>query len=97
MGIAVHTELNDLVGFKDNDIEKFEAFAKDSYSYLEISDYNTTGIGEKPFQSLMQGIFKSTKATSGSQGSKGVGKTAYYASSYLRTMVKERTYFRELD
>ncbi|SDH09918.1 hypothetical protein [Winogradskyella thalassocola] len=157
---AEHTELNDIVGFKDNDIEKFgvnpaksivreaiqnscdaldinngqtqvevviktgtikkselpnfsaieghikscvntendeaenkeiqrhiEAFSQDSYSYLEISDYNTTGMGEKPFQSLTQGIFKSTKATSGSQGSKGVGKAAYYASSYLRTML----------
>ena len=157
---AKHTELNDIVGFKDNDIEKFgvnpaksivreaiqnscdaldidngqtqvkvviktgsikkadlpnfsdieahiksclnpendkaenqeiqrhiDAFSKGSYSYLEISDYNTTGMGEKPFQSLTQGIFKSTKATSGSQGSKGVGKAAYYASSYLRTML----------
>jgi hypothetical protein len=157
---AEHTELNDIVGFKDNDIEKFgenpaksivreaiqnscdaldidnghkqvsvviktgqvqksqlpnftaierhikaclnsendgaeneeiqrhiDAFTNDNYSYLEISDYNTTGMGEKPFQSLTQGIFKSTKATSGSQGSKGVGKAAYYASSYLRTML----------
>lgn len=157
---AKHTELNDIVGFKDNDIEKFgvnpaksivreaiqnscdaldidngqtqvevviktgsikkselpnfseiedhikscinpenddaenkeiqrhiNAFPKNSYSYLEISDYNTTGMSEKPFRSLTQGIFKSTKATSGSQGSKGVGKAAYYASSYLRTML----------
>jgi hypothetical protein len=157
---ATHTELNDIVGFKDNDIEKFgenpaksivreaiqnscdaldiqnnqkqvkvviktgsvkkldlpnfsdiedhikscinkendeaendeierhiNAFSEDSYTYLEISDYNTTGMAEKPFQSLTQGIFKSTKATSGSQGSKGVGKAAYYASSSLRTML----------
>lgn len=157
---AKHTELNDIVGFKDNDIEKFgenpaksivreaiqnscdaldfenghtqvevviktgtinknklpnfsaiedhikacvdtenddaenkeiqrhiDAFGDTEYSYLEIADFNTTGMGEKPFQSLTQGIFKSTKATSGSQGSKGVGKAAYYASSYLRTMI----------
>jgi hypothetical protein len=157
---AEHTPLNDIVGFKDNDIEKFgenpaksivreaiqnscdaldidngqtqvkvviktgnvnksqlpnfqdieehikacydaenddaenkeiqrhiDAFSKDTFSFLEISDYNTTGMGQKPFQSLTQGIFKSTKATSGSQGSKGVGKAAYYASSYLRSML----------
>lgn len=157
---AEHTELNDIVGFKDNDIEKFgvnpaksivreaiqnscdaldieneqtqvkvvirtgsvkkhelpnfsdleehiksciniendeaenqeiqrhiDAFSTDSYSYLEISDYNTTGMGEKPLRNLTQGIFKSTKANSGSQGSKGVGKAALYASSYLRTML----------
>lgn len=157
---AEHTELNDIVGFKDNDIEKFgvnpaksivreaiqnscdaldidngetqvevviktgvvkkselpnfneieahikscinsendesenqeiqrhiNAFSSDKYTYLEISDFNTTGMGAKPFQSLTQGIFKSTKANSGSQGSKGVGKAAYYASSYLRTML----------
>jgi hypothetical protein len=157
---AEHTSLNDIVGFKDNDIEKFgenpaksivreaiqnscdaldidngqtqvkvviktgtvsksqlpnfqkiedhikfcihpendpaendeiqrhiDAFSNDTFSYLEISDYNTTGMGEKSFESLTRGIFKSTKATSGSQGSKGVGKAAYYASSYLRTML----------
>lgn len=63
------------------------AFEKDMYTYLEISDYNTTGMGRTPFESLTQGIFKTSKASSGSQGSKGVGKAAYYASSYLRTML----------
>lgn len=64
-----------------------EAFEKQSYTYLEISDYNTTGMDYKSFKSLTQAIFKSTKSYSGSQGSKGVGKAAYYASSYLRTML----------
>jgi hypothetical protein len=64
-----------------------EAFEQHSYTYLEISDYNTTGMDYKSFKSLTQAIFKSTKSYSGSQGSKGVGKAAYYASSYLRTML----------
>lgn len=64
-----------------------EAIEDDEYSYLEISDYNTMGMGLIPFESLTQGIFKSTHKHPGSQGSKGVGKAAYYASSYLRTML----------
>ena len=64
-----------------------DAIETDTYSYLEISDYNTIGMGQVPFESLTQGIFKSTKFNTGSQGSKGVGKAAYYASSYLRTML----------
>jgi hypothetical protein len=64
-----------------------EAFEQESYTYLEISDYNTTGMDYKSFKSLTQAIFKSDKGYSGSQGSKGVGKAAYYASSYLRTML----------
>lgn len=64
-----------------------DAFEDDAYTYLEIADYNTTGMDLKPFEGLTQGIFKSVKKISGSQGSKGVGKAAYYASSYLRTML----------
>lgn len=64
-----------------------DAIETDTYSYLEISDYNTMGMGQVPFESLTQGIFKSTHKHPGSQGSKGVGKAAYYASSYLRTML----------
>lgn len=64
-----------------------QAFESERYSYLEISDYNTTGMDYKAFKSLTQAIFKSSKNYSGSQGSKGVGKAAYYASSYLRTML----------
>ncbi|WP_010136515.1 hypothetical protein [Ochrovirga pacifica] len=59
----------------------------DFYTYLEISDYNTTGMTKKSFESLTQGIFKSNKTNASSQGSKGVGKAVYYASSYLRTML----------
>jgi hypothetical protein len=62
-------------------------FKNNQYKYLEISDYNTTGMDLKSFENLTQGIFKSNKANAGSQGSKGVGKAAYYAGSYLRTML----------
>ena len=68
-------------------VRHLEAIEADEYTYLEISDYNTMGMGKTPFESLTQGIFKSTKFNTGSQGSKGVGKAAYYASSYLRTML----------
>jgi hypothetical protein len=64
-----------------------DAFESDCYTYLEIADYNTTGMNLKSFEGLTQGIFKSVHKRSGSQGSKGVGKAAYYASSYLRTML----------
>lgn len=64
-----------------------EAIEDDEYSYLEISDYNTMGMGLIPFESLTQGIYISRGKLPGSQGSKGVGKAAYYASSYLRTML----------
>lgn len=64
-----------------------DAFEIDTYTCLEISDYNTTGMGKTPFMSLTQGLFKSTKQNKSSQGSKGVGKAAYLASSYLRTML----------
>lgn len=64
-----------------------DAFERDSYRYIEISDYNTTGMGEKAFEGFTQGVYKSSQKAAGSQGSKGVGKAAYYASSYLRTML----------
>ena len=64
-----------------------DAFEEDEYTYLEISDYNTTGMDIESFKSLTQAIFKSTGKKGFSQGSKGVGKAAYYAASYLRTML----------
>lgn len=64
-----------------------DAFENPEYSFIEIADYNTTGMDLKSFKSLTQAIFKSNKSHLGSQGSKGVGKAAYYASSYLRTML----------
>lgn len=63
-----------------------DAFEKEEYTYLEISDYNTTGMTSEDLRTLTSAIFRSNKP-SGSQGSEGVGKAAYYASSYLRTML----------
>ncbi|MCH6198621.1 hypothetical protein MMU07_03450 [Aquiflexum sp. LQ15W] len=64
-----------------------DAFERDGYRYIEISDYNTTGMGLNAFEGFTQGVYKSSQKVAGSQGSKGVGKAAYYASSYLRTML----------
>lgn len=73
---------------ENKEIERhISSFETEYYTYLEISDYNTTGMDLKSFEGLTQGIFKSVKKISGSQGSKGVGKAAYYSSSYLRTML----------
>lgn len=63
------------------------AIEENQYRYLEISDFNTTGMTKKAFESFTQGIFKTVKSHQSSQGSKGVGKAAYYACSYLRTML----------
>ncbi|QAA80883.1 hypothetical protein EI546_03675 [Aequorivita sp. H23M31] len=57
------------------------------YQYIEVSDYNTKGMDPKSFLYFTQGDFKSHKDDPGSQGSKGVGKAAYFASSALRTMI----------
>lgn len=79
-------ETNDIA--ENKEIERHvNSFEQQYYTYLEISDYNTTGMDLKSFEGLTQGIFKSVKNIAGSQGSKGVGKAAYYASSYLRTML----------
>ncbi len=63
-----------------------KAIESTKYSYIEISDYNTTGMSERAFNFLTESKHKSDKP-SGSQGSKGVGKAAYLASSYLRTFI----------
>lgn len=60
---------------------------KTFYPYIEISDYNTKGMDPKSFLYFTQGDFKSNKDDPGSQGSKGVGKAAYYACSSLRTII----------
>lgn len=67
-------------------INLFEADQK-YYSYIEIADYNTTGMNKKSFLYFTQSDFKTNKESLGSQGSKGVGKAAYFACSSLRTML----------
>ena len=59
----------------------------DMYSYIEISDYNTTGMSEEGLLTLTQSDDRSYKQNNSAQGSKGVGKAAYFAASYLRTII----------
>lgn len=57
------------------------------YSYIQISDYNTTGMTTKELEALTQSDEVSHKQSNTAQGSKGVGKAAYFAGSYLRTIL----------
>jgi hypothetical protein len=78
---------------KANDDDKelistmYEAIEKDSYTCLEIADYNTKGMELKTsFDSFAHSRNVSTKSSAGSAGSKGMGKAAYFAASYLHTI-----------
>lgn len=66
-------------------IDEFEK--SDKYNYIEISDYKTTGMSEQGLLALTQSDDRSHKQKNSAQGSKGVGKAAYFAASYLRTII----------
>lgn len=51
---------------------------------MQISDYNTTGLNDENFESLIEGNNFSTKNSIDSAGSKGIGKAAPFAASDLR-------------
>ncbi|PHD56532.1 hypothetical protein [Bacillus wiedmannii] len=53
-------------------------------SVLKISDYNTTGLNKKKYESLVLGDGYSEKDDTDSAGSKGIGKAAPFAASDLR-------------
>ncbi len=57
---------------------------KDTIDMLVISDYNTTGLNNQNFASLIEGDGYSEKADETSAGSKGIGKAAPFAASNLR-------------
>lgn len=60
---------------------------RNSYSCLEIADYNTVGMEvSTSFDSFAHSRNVSTKKSAGSAGSKGMGKAAYFAASYLHTI-----------
>lgn len=61
-----------------------EVLSKDSVPMLVISDYNTTGLNDINFKSLIEGDGYSEKADETSTGSKGIGKAAPFAASNLR-------------
>lgn len=78
---------------KANDDDKeliktmYNAVEKDSYTCLEIADYNTKGMELKTsFDSFAHSRNVSTKSSVGSAGSKGMGKAAYFAASYLHSI-----------
>lgn len=57
---------------------------KDTVKVLKISDYNTRGLNEKNYKSLVLGNAYSEKDDGNSGGSKGIGKAAPFAASDLR-------------
>ena len=65
----------------------------DEISYLKVSDYNTKGMDYEEgnnkcgFYSFVQSIGNSSKSSSGSGGSFGFGKAAYYEFSNTRSIL----------
>ena len=57
-----------------------------TYRVLEVADENTTGMSKEQFYSFTQSQNISYGKASNSQGSKGIGKAVFFASSYLRTV-----------
>lgn len=75
------------IGNKDTlrHLERFdEVIHSDEISVLKISDYNTTGLLKKNFNSLIAGDAYSEKPEDTASGSKGIGKAAPFAASDLR-------------
>lgn len=63
------------------------AIEDNCYTCLEIADYNTKGMEVKTsFDSFAHSRNVSTKSSAGSAGSKGMGKAAYFAASYLHSI-----------
>lgn len=61
-----------------------DTFNSKEIEVLKISDYNTTGLRQKNYDSLIVGNGYSEKDNIGSGGSKGIGKAAPFAASNLR-------------
>ena len=68
-------------------LETFKSvLTSETIDMLVISDYNTTGLNNKNFASLIEGDAYSEKNDETSAGSKGIGKAAPFAASNLRTV-----------
>lgn len=68
-------------------LETFKSvLTSETIDMLVISDYNTTGLNNKNFASLIEGDAYSEKTDETSAGSKGIGKAAPFAASNLRTV-----------
>lgn len=89
---------------KANDDDKalitnmLKAVESSTYSYLEISDYNTRGMqASTTFDSFAHSRNVSTKSSGSSAGSKGMGKAAYFALSYLRTLIVSSVFYEDME
>ena len=68
-------------------LETFKSvLTSETIDMLVISDYNTTGLNNQNFASLVEGDGYSEKSDETSAGSKGIGKAAPFAASNLRTV-----------
>ncbi len=66
-------------------LERYEEILrKDSIKVLRIADYNTSGLEEINWESLIENAGISVKDDAGSAGSFGIGKSAPFAASDLR-------------
>lgn len=75
-----------------------DSIEEKAYSCLEIADYNTRGMQAKTtFDSFAHARNVSTKSSGTSAGSKGMGKAAYFALSYLRTLVVSSIYYENKE
>jgi hypothetical protein len=72
------------------------AIKHEKLTCLRISDYNTIGLeytpGKSPFYAFMQAVGVNIKKSTGSGGSFGFGKGAYYAASAFKSIVISSIY-----
>lgn len=65
---------------------------------LEISDFNTKGMkANTTFDAFSRSRNVSDKSSAGSAGSKGMGKAAFFALSYLRSIIVSSIYFEDKE
>ena len=75
-------------------LEKLSSLKRnESLYYIKVSDFNTTGMDyvkgdtQKPFYAFVKSVGVSSKSDSGTGGSFGFGKAAYFNMSPLRTVI----------
>ena len=82
-----------------DDIEVVEKMISEitpnEYRCLEISDYNTKGMNHASFDAFAHSRNISYKSSTGSAGSKGMGKAAYFLGSYLHTIFVSSVYHED--
>lgn len=69
-------------------LKEFKDVFQERYmKVLKISDYNTIGLRQANFDSLIEGSGYSEKADTSASGSRGIGKAAPFAASKLRMVL----------